>query len=132
MSEGNNVRVIVTEFINGGKPLRNWYTGNPIPVNIKNGIRKAISHIHRHGIIHGDIHRDNIMVVTKNGKHYVYLIDFGKSLVTNQKFKNNKSANNYLKSRTGKTKPSYGGKISYYSNNVRTHFPDGNFLKRLK
>jgi serine/threonine protein kinase len=135
VSEGNNVRKIVTEFINGGKPLKHWYTGSPIPKNIGNGIRKAIAHIHRHGIIHGNLHRDNILVVEKNGKHYVYIIDFGKSLVTNKKFNSVENANKYLKGLTGKFRGSfsgYGTKKFYYSDNKRTHYPNGNFLAGLR
>jgi predicted Ser/Thr protein kinase len=131
---GNNVHVMVSQLIRG-QPLAKYYkknsSGNPVPIpaEIKTKIMNAIKNMHSKGVVHGDLHKDNI-IVANNG--HVYLIDFGKALVTNKNFKNLGNANNYVKKLTGKTKPSWGGKISYYSNNKRTHFLNGNFLKRLK
>ena len=84
--------------------------------------------MHNNGVIHGNLHRNNI-IIGNNGKAYV--IDFGKSLVTNKSCKTLNEANNFLKKLTGKTKVSHS-KTSWYSNNKRTHFLDGNFMRRLK
>ena len=131
---GNKVHVMVSQLIRG-QPLGVYYkknsSGNPVPIpdGIKLKIMSALKKMHEKGVVHGDLHKDNI-IVANNG--HVYIIDFGKALVTNKSFGNVNNANNYLKKLTGKTKPSWGGKISYYSNNKRTHFLNGNFLKRLK
>jgi predicted Ser/Thr protein kinase len=127
LNVGNNVSVLVSEMIRGS-PLKKWYTGAPIPQNIKNKLANSISKMHSNGVIHGNLHRNNI-IIGNNGKAYV--IDFGKSLVTNKSFKSLNEANNYLKGLTGKTKVSHS-KTSWYSNNKRTHFLDGNFVRRLK
>ena len=124
---GNNVSVLASQMIRGSA-LKKWYTGAPIPQNIKNKLANSISKMHNNGVIHGNLHRNNI-IIGNNGKAYV--IDFGKSLVTNKSFKSLNEANNYLKKLTGKTKVSHS-KTSWYSNNKRTHFLDGNFMRRLK
>jgi predicted Ser/Thr protein kinase len=126
VAAGNNVSVLMTQMIRGN-PLKKWYTGAPIPQNIKNKVKNAVSKMHAKGVIHGDLHRNNILI-GNNGKAYV--IDFGKSLVTNKSFKTANEANNHLKKLTGKTKSSYT-KVSWYSNNKRTHFLNGNFLRRM-
>jgi tRNA A-37 threonylcarbamoyl transferase component Bud32 len=110
-----------------GTPLKKWYTGAPLPQNIKNKVTNVVSNMHKKGVIHGDLHKNNILI-GNNGKAYV--IDFGKSLVTNKSFKTTNEANNYLKKLTGKTKTSHS-KVSWYSNNKRTHFLNGNFLRRM-
>ena len=127
LNVGNNVSVLVSEMIRGS-PLKKWYTGAPIPQTIKNKLANSVSKMHSNGVIHGNLHRNNI-IIGNNGKAYV--IDFGKSLVTNKSFKSLNEANNYLKGLTGKTKVSHS-KTSWYSNNKRTHFLDGNFMRRLK
>jgi predicted Ser/Thr protein kinase len=126
VAAGNNVSIMMSKMIRGN-PLKKWYTGAPIPQNIKNKVKNAVSKMHNKGVIHGDLHRNNILI-GNNGKAYV--IDFGKSLVTNKSFKTANEANNHLKKLTGKTKTSHT-KVSWYSNNKRTHFLNGNFLKRM-
>jgi len=126
VAAGNNVSVLMSKMIRGN-PLKKWYTGAPIPQNIKNKVKNTVSKMHNKGVIHGDLHRNNILI-GNNGKAYV--IDFGKSLVTNKSFKTANEANNHLKKLTGKTKSSHT-KVSWYSNNKRTHFLNGNFLKRM-
>ena len=123
---GNNVALMTSKMIRGN-PLKKWYTGAPIPQNIKNKVKNVVAKMHNKGVIHGDLHKNNILI-GNNGK--AYLIDFGKSLVTNKSFKTTKEANDYLKGLTGKTKMSHG-KTSWYSNNTRTHFANGNFLARM-
>lgn len=127
LNVGNNVSVLASQMIRGSA-LKKWYTGAPIPQNIKNKLANSISRMHNNGVIHGNLHRNNI-IIGNNGKAYV--IDFGKSLVTNKSFKTLNEANNYLKKLTGKTKVSHS-KTSWYSNNKRTHFLNGNFMRRLK
>jgi predicted Ser/Thr protein kinase len=127
IAPGNNVSVIMSKMIRGN-PLSKWYTGAPIPQNIKNKVKNVVMNMHSQGVIHGDLHKNNILI-GNNGKAYV--IDFGKSLVTNKNFKSTNEANNYLKKLTGKTKMSHS-KLSWYSNNKRTHFLNGDFLRRMK
>jgi predicted Ser/Thr protein kinase len=127
IAPGNNVSIIISRMIRGN-PLSKWYTGAPIPQNIKNKVKNVVKNMHSKGVIHGDLHKNNI-IIGNNGKAYV--IDFGKSLTTNKNFKTTNEANNYLKKLTGKTKTSHS-KVSWYSNNKRTHFLNGNFLKRMK
>jgi predicted Ser/Thr protein kinase len=127
IAPGNNVSIIMSEMIRGN-PLSKWYTGAPIPQNIKNKVTNVVKNMHSVGIIHGDLHKNNI-IIGNNGKAYV--IDFGKSLTTNKNFKTTNEANNYIKKLTGKTKTSHS-KVSWYSDNKRTHFLNGNFLKRMK
>lgn len=127
IAPGNNVSVIMSKMIRGN-PLGKWYTGAPIPQSIKNKVKNVVMNMHSQGVIHGDLHKNNILI-GNNGKAYV--IDFGKSLVTNKNFKSTNEANNYLKKLTGKTKTSHS-KVSWYSNNKRTHFLNGDFLRRMK
>lgn len=127
IAPGNNVSVIMSKMIRGN-PLSKWYTGAPIPQNIKNKVKNVVFNMHSQGVIHGDLHKNNILI-GNNGKAYV--IDFGKSLVTNKNFNTTNEANNYLKKLTGKTKVSHS-KVSWYSNNKRTHFANGDFLRRMK
>jgi predicted Ser/Thr protein kinase len=127
IAPGNNVSVIMSKMIRGN-PLGKWYTGAPIPQSIKNKVKNVVMNMHSQGVIHGDLHKNNILI-GNNGKAYV--IDFGKSLVTNKNFKSTNEANNYLKKLTGKTKMSHS-KLSWYSNNKRTHFLNGDFLRRMK
>ena len=127
IAPGNNVSIIISRMIRGN-PLSKWYTGAPIPQNIKNKVKNVVKNMHSKGVIHGDLHKNNI-IIGNNGKAYV--IDFGKSLTTNKNFKTTNEANNYIKKLTGKTKTSHS-KVSWYSNNKRTHFLNGNFLKRMK
>lgn len=127
IAPGNNVSLLMSKMVRGS-PLSKWYTGAPVPQNIKNKVKQAVSNMHKKGVIHGDLHKNNI-IIGNNGKAYV--IDFGKSLVTNKSFNSTNEANEYLKKLTGKVKSSYG-KTSWYSNNKRTHFANGNFLRRMK
>ena len=127
IAHGNNVSIIMSKMIRGN-PLSKWYTGAPIPQNIKNKVKNVVKNMHSKGVIHGDLHKNNI-IIGNNGKAYV--IDFGKSLTTNKNFKTTNEANNYIKKLTGKTKTSHS-KVSWYSDNKRTHFLNGNFLKRMK
>jgi predicted Ser/Thr protein kinase len=131
---GNNVHVMVSNYIRGN-PLKAWYKKPPVPLpdDIKTKIRNAVANMHKKGVIHGNLHRDNI-IVANDGR--VFLIDFGKSLVTNKSFNSLNNANNYLKG-LRKNKPAKASshnpnKLSYYSNNKRTHFLNGYFVKGLK
>jgi RIO-like serine/threonine protein kinase len=126
VTNGNNVSLLMSQMIRGSA-LKKWYTGAPVPQNIKNKIKNSIAVMHNKGVIHGNLHRNNI-IIGNNGK--AYIIDFGKSLVTNKSFKTVKEANQYLKQLTGRLKASHG-KTSWYSNNKRTHFANGGFLARL-
>lgn len=137
---------IQMEFIKG-KPLRNYYTGKPLPKALKNAVKNAIQEIHSAGIIHGDLHADNVIVLQTGPNAYkAYLIDFGKSIIRTSKqgggFASANNANAYLKSLA--TKPNgtlnyvnhWTGKKFYRARknrdgNGHTHSLNGNFLRRM-
>jgi predicted Ser/Thr protein kinase len=126
IQNGNKVSIIQTNYIKG-RPLRNFMTGPPLNQALKNKIAQAITNIHKKGVIHGDLHRNNI-IIGNNGK--VHLIDYGRALVTTKRFKNTKTANEYLKSAAIK-KEVKNGKNLYFTKNNTSHYLNGNFLKRL-
>jgi predicted Ser/Thr protein kinase len=121
---GNRVSVMKTQLIRGN-PLRKWYTGTPVPQEIKNKVKNSIAKMHAAGIIHGNLHRNNI-IIGNNGK--AYIIDFGKSLITNKKFNN---ANKYLNS-IAVSKNMKGGKQVIYSTANKYHVPNGTFLSSIQ
>ena len=69
-------------------------------------IRTIIDKMHNLGVIHADMHQNNIMIQkirTRLGYEYrPLIIDFGRSLKTNKSFKTNANANAYAK--LGRTK----------------------------
>ena len=77
-------------------------------------IRTIIDKMHNLGVIHADMHQNNIMIQkirTRSGYEYrPLIIDFGRSLKTNKSFKTNANANAYAK--MGRTK----SELWWYSN----------------
>jgi hypothetical protein len=77
-------------------------------------IRVLINKMHKAGVIHADMHQNNIMIQKIKGpfgyKYRPLIIDFGRSLKTNKSFKTNANANAYVK--IGRTKD----KLWWYSN----------------
>lgn len=77
-------------------------------------IRNIIDKMHKLGVIHADMHQNNIMIQKiKRPIGYTYrplIIDFGRSLKTNKSFKTNANANAYAK--IGRTKE----ELWWYSN----------------
>ena len=116
--------IIVTQLIKG-KPLKNYMTGPPLNAALKQKIINKVKKMHNAGIIHGDLHRNNIII---NNKGDPWIIDFGKSL----NLPAGKNANNYVKG-LGHGSVNKYGKTFWYSNaaKTRSHQANGNFLKRL-
>jgi predicted Ser/Thr protein kinase len=116
--------IIVTQLIKG-KPLKNYMTGPPLNAALKQKIVNKVKKMHNAGIIHGDLHRNNIII---NNKGEPWIIDFGKSL----NLPAGKNANNYVKG-FGHGSVNKYGKTFWYSNaaKTRSHQANGNFLKRL-
>lgn len=126
-----NKGFILQENLIEGKPLRNYMTGQPLGANLKQHIKSKVNKMHRMGVIHGNLHRNNIII---NEKGNPWLIDFGKALFKNSGgWKNTAEANAYLKG-LGKGYVKKYNKVFYYSNNAKTrsHQANGNFLARLK
>lgn len=89
--------ILIMEYIDG-KTLYDYlrietYTENKIN-KIKKLINKKINKLHKLNIIHGDLHLNNIMIVEKNNKINIFIIDLGLSRKTNNKISELKK-NNY-------------------------------------
>ena len=127
LAAGNKAAVIVMSQAKG-KPLRNFMTGPPISQNLRNKITNAVGQISAKGWLHGNIHRNNIII---NNKGNPVIIDFGKAI--KGPFKTTNAANKWLKG-LGKGFVEKYGKKFYYSNNAKTrsHRSNKNFLNRLK
>lgn len=125
---GNQMSVIQSNLIKGSA-LKKWYTGAPVPKDIGNAVKNAISKMHSHGVIHGNLHSNNIIISNSNKR--AYIIDFGKALVTNGSFNTPQDANNKLKT-LGKPGPQHYGKNTVITPYGTSHFFNGPFLKRLK
>jgi predicted Ser/Thr protein kinase len=124
LKQGETGAVTITELIKG-KPLKNYMTGPPLNPALKQKIANKVAALHKAGIIHGDLHRNNIII---NNKGEPWLIDFGKSL----NLPSGKNANEYVKGFGHGSVTKYG-KTFWYSNagKTRSHQANGNFLKRL-
>jgi len=73
----NNNLYILVEYINCGT-LLNYMKNNKLSIKDKNYIKKIINILHKHKIIHYDLHAENILVECKNNKiNKIYLNDFG-------------------------------------------------------
>lgn len=89
--------ILIMEYIDG-KTLFDYletetYTENKIN-KIKKLINKKINKLHKLNIIHRDLHLNNIMIVEKNNKINIFIIDLGLSRKTNNKISELKK-NNY-------------------------------------
>lgn len=120
----NRVNILVSKFVNGTTLSK--YESH-IPQDIKNKVKNAIAKMHKAGVIHGDLHSENIMI-GKNGK--VYIIDVGKALITPMQFNTVNNSNQYLKSVTGRFADNWG-KRAWYSTSTKRHFANGNFVRRV-
>ena len=129
-SNFKNCIVIIMENLYKGKGLLDTYTvyegyrdKKVIPFE---KIRATIDKMHKLGVIHADMHQNNIMVQKIKGpfgiKYRPLIIDFGRSLKTNKSFKTNANANAYAK--LGRTK----SELWWYSNepNVMPVLLNGN------
>ncbi len=123
---GNKMNVMESTLIKG-QALKKWYTGAPIPKEIANKVKNSISKIHSRGVIHGNLHRDNI-IIGNNGR--AYIIDFGRSIITNKPFGTPQNANNKLRSLGPLGKRANKNMVT--GPNGRVHFFNGNFLKKMQ
>ena len=122
---GNKMNVMESTLIKG-QALKKWYTGAPIPKEIANKVKNTVSKMHARGVIHGDLHRNNI-IMGNNGR--AYIIDFGRAIVTNSSFKTPKNANNKL--RTLGPLGRRHNKNIVTGPNGRFHFFNGQFLNKM-
>jgi hypothetical protein len=126
----NTCIVIIMENLYKGPGVVDTYTvyegyrdKKPIPFE---KIRAIIDKMHKVGVIHADMHQNNIMIQkikTRLGyKYRPLIIDFGRSLKTNKSFKTNANANAYAKMNRHKNK------LWWYSNkpNVMPVLLNGN------
>jgi len=80
-SHVNNIcSIMIMEYLDG-QTLANYK--KKVTDEIKNQLSNQIEKLHKLNIIHQDLHQNNIMIVHKNKKIYVYLIDLGGSLIKN-------------------------------------------------
>jgi tRNA A-37 threonylcarbamoyl transferase component Bud32 len=70
---------ILMEYMNYGT-LKEWILKNNFTNSNKNDILKKINQLHKHGIVHNDLHLENILVTEINGKPEFYIADFGLGL----------------------------------------------------
>ena len=72
---------IVQKYMNGGT-LNEWLSnGNKLTTKMKNQLLSKKRLMHKHDIIHNDLHNNNILVnITKKGTIEFYIADFGQSL----------------------------------------------------
>jgi serine/threonine protein kinase len=68
----------------GDTDLNTFVKGKSVPANLFVEVERAICVMWLNGYIHGDLHRENIMIDTK--RHTVKIIDFGFSLKLPSKF----------------------------------------------
>jgi predicted Ser/Thr protein kinase len=124
---GNQVSVMESNLIKG-PALKKWFTGTPIPKDIANKVKNAVSKMHSRGVIHGNLHRDNIIISNSNKR--AYIIDFGRALVTNNSFNSPNHANAVLKTK-GTLGKSHGKNTVTTPNGV-FHFFNGKFINGLR
>ena len=76
--EDGNLKInIVMEYMNAGT-LKEWYGKNSFTEYHKRKVEEKINAAHDEGILHGDLHLENIFVnVDKNGEPEFFLGDFG-------------------------------------------------------
>jgi tRNA A-37 threonylcarbamoyl transferase component Bud32 len=88
-SPTNKLRLIVMEHLGSNVPnsklmsLYKYYeTKKGISLNNSNKIKAVIERVANQGILHGDLHMENIMVIVENGTNkllFIKIIDFGRS-----------------------------------------------------
>lgn len=84
----SNFGIIYMEYIKG-KTLFEWLDTKPSfeeRTQVSKLISQKVDLLHKHGIVHKDLHAGNIMVVSKNKKvSDVFIIDYGLAEVINKK-----------------------------------------------
>lgn len=93
-------------------------------------IRTSIDKMHKLGVIHADMHTNNIMIQKIKGSFGItyrpLIIDFGRSLKTNKSFKTNANANAYAKINRTKRK------LWWYKPNTTPILLNGNGWNMVK
>ena len=80
-SHQNNIcSIMIMEYLDG-ETLANYK--KKVTDEIKKQLSTQIKKLHKLNIIHQDLHTNNIMIVNKNKKIYVYIIDLGVALIKN-------------------------------------------------
>lgn len=80
-SHQNNIcSIMIMEYLDG-ETLANYK--KKVTDEIKKQLSTQIKKLHKLNIIHQDLHMNNIMIVNKNKKIYVYIIDLGVALIKN-------------------------------------------------
>lgn len=75
--ENNTTKVLILmEYMNGGT-LKSWHEKNQFTKKHEEEIESKIKKLHNEGIIHNDLHLDNIFVKETNGKVEFFIGDFG-------------------------------------------------------
>ena len=128
LPKGTRAGIIMMNMVENGKPLRNYMKGPPLNKNLKNKITNAVGKVSAKGWLHGNLHRNNVLI---NANGNPILIDFGKALKGS--FTTTNGANAYLKG-LGKGHVEKYGKKFYYSNNAKTrsHYSNKNFLSKIE
>tara|TARA_R110002074_G_scaffold15082_5_gene52122 strand:- start:2889 stop:3800 length:912 start_codon:yes stop_codon:yes gene_type:complete len=72
---------IVMEWMTEGS-LGNWLQNNKLTKSQENGILKKVEKMHEMGIVHADLHQENILVTKNKSKVEFYIGDFGLSKTT--------------------------------------------------
>jgi tRNA A-37 threonylcarbamoyl transferase component Bud32 len=67
---------ILMEYMDGGT-LKEWALKNNFTKQHKKEILEKIENIHKEGVIHYDLHLENVLVKENNGKPEFYISDFG-------------------------------------------------------
>lgn len=70
-------RMVVMEYL-PGETARDAYPSRPLPSHVTKEVRRALELLHAEGMVHGDIHEENIMLETApdGGERRVKLLDF--------------------------------------------------------
>lgn len=72
---------IVMEWMTEGS-LGNWLQNNKLTKSQENSILKKVEKMHELGIVHADLHQENILVTKNKSKVEFYIGDFGLSKTT--------------------------------------------------
>ena len=70
--------LIVMEWMTEGS-LDNWLQNNKLTKSQENSILKKVEKMHELGIVHADLHQENILVTKNKSKVEFYIGDFGLS-----------------------------------------------------
>ena len=93
--EGKPHVFIVMEYMTEGT-LMDYLNDNKLSKELKDELDKKIKIMHSHGIIHRDLHNQNILLTKKKDKLHIYIADFGKSITIENQIEDMKMDNKPL------------------------------------